>query len=459
MPSVTDAARRRRPLTFEPFRGLRYAPERVKDLAAVAAPPYDTLDRAGVAALRAADPHNIVRIILPRAVKPTWPPERTDGPDAHAGYDEARDLLTQWRRDGVLVADLEPALYVFEQIDDREEDPGSSGQAGVLRGLIGALGLREPDEKVVLPHEDVLPGPVQDRLALMRATRANLEPILLAYQGGGAATEIVEATSATPPLVEARDPGGISYRLWRISDPQRLAAIAHDLAPRQLLIADGHHRYAAYLRLREEMRALGAGPGPWDTGLAILVDQRAHPLRVAAIHRTVAGRTLRDVLDAASDAFHVDTFGTDGAAARAALAECAGVAHGFVATDGIDWALLRISHDRAAVLHGALPAPRPLLDTDVLHRVLLGGSLRVGEEAISYVHDERAAIDAVRDRDGVAFLLNPVDADIVWAVAREGGRMPRKSTSFGPKPRTGFVMRAFDDAATLPDCQERPVSG
>jgi uncharacterized protein (DUF1015 family) len=425
----------------------------------VTAPPYDTLDRAGVAALRAADPHNIVRIILPRAAKPTWPPERADGPDAHTGYDEARDLLAQWRGDGVLVVDPEPALYVFEQIDDRSEDPGSSGHAGVLRGLIGAVGLREPDEKVVLPHEDVLPGPVEDRLALMRATRANLEPILLAYQGGGVATEIVEATSATPPLVEARDHDGASYRLWRISDPQRLAAIAHDLAPRQSFIADGHHRYAAYLRLREEMHAAGAGPGPWDAGLAILVDQRAHPLRVAAIHRTVVGRTLRDVIDAASDAFQVDTFGTDGAAARTALARCAGVAHGVVATDGSEWVLLRLSHDRAAVLQGTLPTPRPLLDTDVLHEVLLGGSLQVAEEAISYVHDERAAIDAVRDRDGVAFLLSPVDAATVWAVARDGGRMPRKSTSFGPKPRTGFVMRAFDDAATRPHCRDRPVWG
>jgi len=327
-PSVTDAARRRRPLTFEPFRGLRYAPERVEDLAAVTAPPYDTLDRAGVAALRATDPHNIVRIILPRATKPTRRPERAAAHDA--GYDEARDLLARWRGDGVLVVDPEPALYVYEQVDGRPENRGSP--AGVLRGLIGAVELRDPDERVVLPHEDVLPGPVQDRLALMRVTRANLEPILLVYQGGGTTTEIVEAVSATPPMVEAHGPDGTSYRLWRISDPQRLATIAQDLAPRQSLIADGHHRYAAYLRLREEMHAAGAGNGPWDAGLALLVDQRAHPLGIAAIHRTVTGRTLRDVVDAASGVFQVEMFGADGAAARKALAGCAGVAHALIAT-------------------------------------------------------------------------------------------------------------------------------
>jgi uncharacterized protein (DUF1015 family) len=454
-PSVTDAARRRRPLTFEPFRGLRYAPERVEDLAAVTAPPYDTLDRAGVAALRATDPHNIVRIILPRATKPTRRPERAAAHDA--GYDEARDLLARWRGDGVLVVDPEPALYVYEQVDGRPENRGSP--AGVLRGLIGAVELRDPDERVVLPHEDVLPGPVQDRLALMRVTRANLEPILLVYQGGGTTTEIVEAVSATPPMVEAHGPDGTSYRLWRISDPQRLATIAQDLAPRQSLIADGHHRYAAYLRLREEMHAAGAGNGPWDAGLALLVDQRAHPLGIAAIHRTVTGRTLRDVVDAASGVFQVEMFGADGAAARKALAGCAGVAHALIATDGSQWVLLRLPHDRAAAFQSTLPASRPLLDTDVLHGLLLGGPLRVAEEAISYVHDERAVIDAVRDGGGVAFVLNPVDVATVWTVAGEGGRMPRKSTSFGPKPRTGFVMRAFDDQTTRSPGPNRPAWG
>lgn len=449
MPSVTDAARRRRPFTLEPFRGLRYAPERVTDLAAVTAPPYDTLDRAGVAGLRAADPHNIVRIILPRATKPVRPPEPAVPQRAHTRYEEARDLLTQWRADGVLLVDPEPALYVYEQVvnDDGSEGPSSRG-TGVLRGLIGAVGLREPDERVVLPHEDVLPGPVEDRLALMRATRANLEPILLAYRGGGAATHIVEAASAERPLVEARSRDGADHRLWRISDRRRLAAIASDLAPRRSLIADGHHRYAAYLRLRHDMHAAGAGAGPWDAGLALLVDYRSHPLRVSAIHRTVTGRALREVVDAASSTFQVARYGTDGVAARTALAACAGVTHGLLATDGTEWTLLRLSYERAAALHNMVTPQRPLFDTDVLHQILFAGPLDVAEEAVGYVHDDRAAIEAVRDGGGVAFLLNPVDVGTVWAVARDGGRMPRKSTSFGPKPRTGFVMRTFDDAAT-----------
>ena len=41
-------------------------------------------------------------------------------------------------------------------------------------------------------------------------------------------------------------------------------------------------------------------------------------------------------------------------------------------------------------------------------------------------------------------LLKPVELGDVLAVAASGERMPRKSTSFGPKPRTGLVLRLLD---------------
>ncbi|NYH90311.1 DUF1015 domain-containing protein [Actinopolymorpha rutila] len=449
-----------RPLVLSPFPGVRYDPERVSDLAAVTSPPYDVLDPGSVAALTAEEPHNIVRVVLPRPAGPAdWTSDhrspgegdhsvgrddssRTAGSSGEAGpavlsdtdhYRRAADLLNRWRAEGILRADTEAALYVYEQRVPESGEPGS--RPFVLRGMFGAVELREPEERVILPHEDVMPGPVADRLALMSACEANLEPILLVYDGGGPASDLVEVTVRGEPLVHARTADGVDHLLWRITDVDALSTIAADLAPRQALIADGHHRYATYLKLQRQMRATGAGPGPWDSGLALLVDQRAHPLQLTAIHRTVAGITLEDLVTRAGAEFTVESF-DDADRAHDALAAAHGRRNAFVVTDGLRWELLSVPTETTT--------GRFRLDTEVLHERLFGGTLGLAEEHIGYAHSERAAVEHARDSNGVAVLLNPVDVSTVQAVAREGGRMPRKSTSFGPKPRTGFVMRMFD---------------
>ncbi|MET9021402.1 DUF1015 domain-containing protein [Actinopolymorpha sp. NPDC004070] len=461
-----------RPLVLSPFPGVRYDPERVSDLAAVTSPPYDVLDPGSVAALTAEEPHNIVRVVLPRPAGPAdWTSDeravgfesdqstgRDEAPgtgdrgepgeagwtagDREAGpplpsetdhYRRAARLLNRWRAEGILRADTEAALYVYEQRVPEPEERG--GQPFVLRGMFGAVALREPEERVILPHEDVMPGPVADRLALMSACEANLEPILLVYDGGGPASDLVEATVRGEPLVSARTADGVDHLLWRITDADALSTIAADLAPRQALIADGHHRYATYLKLQHRIRATGAGPGPWDSGLALLVDQRAHPLRLTAIHRTIAGITLSELLTRASADFTVESF-DDADRAHDALAAARGRRNAFVVTDGLRWELLSVPVETAS--------GRIRLDTEVLHERLFGQILGLAEEHIGYAHSKRAAVEHARHGKGVAVLLNPVDVANVQAVAREGGRMPRKSTSFGPKPRTGFVMRMFD---------------
>jgi uncharacterized protein (DUF1015 family) len=471
IPRVTEAAEgARRPLVLSPFRGLRYSPAQVTDLASVTSPPYDVLDPETIAALQAGQPYNIVRIILPRSARTTsaGEPLASDKP-ASAGisastgmsdgqapdpYQQAGKLLAQWRAKGVVTADPEPALYVYEQrvTRTRSQDGDASSPADgsrpasyVLRGLLGALELRDPAERVILPHEDVLPPLVADRLALMRACAANLEPILLAYDGGGIASDLVEEATAQEPILRADSPDGGEHRVWRLTDPDELRTIAADLAPRQALIADGHHRYATYLRLQKEQRDSGAGPGPWDSGLALLVDQRAHPLELTAIHRSVAGLSLADVIARLAAPFVVVPYGHDAASAHRALVGCRGAAHGFLCTDGDDWTLVRVPRGASELKDQITSSTgHGLLDTEVLHSLLFR-QVGVADDQVGYEHDEVIALRAARDRHGMAIILNPVDVDTVQSVAREGGRMPRKSTSFGPKPRTGFVMRAFAD--------------
>ena len=256
-------------LRVHPFRGVRYDPARVSDLAAVTSPPYDVIDADSAAHLEELDPHNVVRLILPRP--------GVDG--AGGGYDDAAARLAAWLADGTLQRDAQPAIYVYEQV-----------VGGFLqRGILAAVELRDPADRVVLPHEDVMPGPVADRLELMRATGANLEPILLVYQGGGGTAAVITSAAADQPLIETTTEDGIVQRVWRVTDPALHERISEDLAPRQALIADGHHRYATYRRLQAEKRAAGGQAGPWDSGLALLVDSVTYPLRLQAIHRVVEG--------------------------------------------------------------------------------------------------------------------------------------------------------------------------
>ena len=429
MPDVTigqsgQGSDRRRDLSLLPFRGLRYTAGRHSDLAPLTSPPYDVVDAEGVLTLESADEHNVVRLILPR--------DADSGPEGR--YEHAAATLRHWLADNVLEVDPTPGVYLYEQ----------ATAAGVVqRGLLGAVGLRDPAERIVLPHEDVMPGPVADRLELMRAARANVEPILLMYDGAGGVTgDVVRRVADEPALATARTADGIVHRIWQLSDPVDLQAIAADLGDRQALIADGHHRYAAYRALQAELEA-SEGPGAWDSGLALLVDLRAYPPQIGAIHRSVSGLTLDEALLAVEPLFSVVCQEVDDLEEAAA-----GLLQGeLLVVDGHGrGAWLRVQDLDAVEDLIAVDQPEQWrhLDTAVLHRVLIEHLWKADEDRVGYHHDVAGARRAAERTAGLVVLLAPVTVESVLELAAEGVRMPRKSTSFGPKPRTGLVLRTFD---------------
>jgi uncharacterized protein (DUF1015 family) len=415
MPDVTTQPA----LTLEPFRAVRYAPSKVSSLAAVTSPPYDLIDEEALNRFMADEPHNIVRLILPQQ-----------------DYGEAAGTLRSWLASGVLTVDAEPALYVYEE----------AAEGLLQRGLIGALGVHDPGSQVILPHEDVYPGPIQDRLALMSATRANLEPIFLLYEGDGVSTAsrlVDEVASSTPPLLEMSTGDDVRHRLWAISDSAVHASVAADLRERQALIADGHHRYATYQALRDTYD----GPGPWDYGLALLVDSNAYPPRLGAIHRVISDLAVSDAVRLARRAFRTEPLGPGLPRALDRLAAHDGTAF---LLGGDDELFLLTDPDPRQVAE-SMPAGASErwcgLDTAVLHRLLIPRLWGIVEDEakVRIVHHDAArAVEKARRRNGTAVILNPLKVPDVLAVAARGEKVPRKSTSFGPKPRTGLVLRTFD---------------
>jgi len=397
-----------RPFVLAPFRGLRFDPAVVGDLGTVISPPYDVLDAETVRDLEAANRRNIVRLILSR---------RFERP-----YQAVRERLLTWRKKGYLRADEEPALYLYEY----------TVEGAPVRGLIGLAGLRDERERVVLPHEDVMPAPVDDRAVLMRTTETNLEPILLVHEGTERLRHLVAEAAETAPLADFTALDGSHHRLWAVTDLETLAGVAAELAGIQALIADGHHRYAAYLRLRDE-HAAGGESSPWQYGLALLVDQHDRALQIGPIHRSVAALTMSDLQEVSSErGDRFETFADrESAMAAAASRSSAGTAW-FAVSDGRAWAAIGTRRTSP-------------VDAAVLHEELLP-AWGVAEEQVGYHHSLDQALHTTARQPGLVVAVRPPSVAEVLAAAARGQRMPRKSTSFGPKPRMGMVLRDLRDA-------------
>jgi uncharacterized protein (DUF1015 family) len=408
-------------LVLAPFRAWRYADTADNRLARLLCPPYDVIDADRQTDLENADPHNAVHLILPR--------DDESGPDSR--YRRAARTLAAWRTDGVLTRDPEPAIYVYEM---------ASAEA-TTRGLIGALTLADPGAGIVLPHENTMPGPVADRLALTAATEANLEPIYLVYDGARTAGEIVAGVDTADPLGTATTPDGITHRLWAITAPDLLRTFADELYPQRALIADGHHRYATYLATQDERHRRGDGAGPWDAGLTYLVDAGRFGPHVEPIHRVVPGIALLDAIDRAAHDFTVTEIAGPADAALEVLDTIDRDETAFLVSDGTDWRLLR----RAGAASAVTGNPLVQLDVTALHRLLIEQLWEMDEDLVEYEHDLGSLIARARTTHGVAVLLRASTVEQVAAVAAAGDRMPRKSTLFTPKPADGLVFRTFDD--------------
>ncbi len=337
-------------------------------------------------------------------------------------YRDVSRRLRRWERSGRVAGDREPGLYLHEY---------TVGETTV-RGIVGAMDLTRRSEslseRAVLPHEGVHREQVDDLADRMGEMALNPAPILLVHRGPPRIRALLGDVAEAAPTRAFLDQAGTRHQLWSIRDLAAHRVIAEELAGACPVIADGHHRYAAYLRLQQQH------PGTaWDRGLTMLVDQDDTPLRLGAVHRVVP-RTSVEEIRALADGLPGTQWHElpDAAAGRAAIAASDGQVSPVVVSDGKDlWAAWTLPHPPGAatveVLHGAVESRLPQ------------------RRRVRYEHSFAAAIGTARKTSGIALLLPTPTFDLVSDVVNHDRLLPEKATSFQPKPAVGVLMRSLHD--------------
>jgi uncharacterized protein (DUF1015 family) len=411
---------------IQPLRALRYDPDRTGGLQDVVAPPYDVIDAAQRSALEARSPYNVVHIDLPRG-----------GDDR---YERAAELLGDWRAQGAVVLDPEPALWTISQ-----DYTGPDGEHRTRTGFFARVRVVEYGAGRIRPHERTHPGPREDRLRLTRATKANLSPIFSLYSDpAGTAGGALAQAAPGEPWAQTIDDDGTVNRLGRVQDPAAIAAVQDALGDTELLIADGHHRYETARVYAEEV----GGEGAHRYVLMCLVALQDPGLTVFPTHRLVRGlrpdqhETLANALRRDFEITPLDD--------TAKLAPPSGdtVRIGYIDAHFRKPFMLTLRDP--SIADAALPdraEPYRRLDTAVLEAVILKGALEMTDEDIDhldglgYARDFDQALELVQGGEyDAAFFMAPTPVERVQAVAAAGESMPPKSTYFFPKVPTGLLF-------------------
>jgi uncharacterized protein (DUF1015 family) len=409
----------------QPLRTLRYDQGVAGPLQDLIAPPYDVIDDAMRAELAARSPYNVVELDLPDS------------------YDGAAETLAGWRERGVLVEEDEPAMWVL-----RQDYTAPGGSTRTRTGFFARIRVEDYGAGRIRPHERTHPGPKEDRLKLTRATATNLSPIFSLFpDASGAAGETLAQVTREEPFAEAADDDGTRNALWRVADPDRIAALQGAVADAELLIADGHHRYETARAYADEI----GGEGEHRYVLMLLVALDDPGLLVFPTHRLLTGlKEDSDKQEAIAETARRD-FDLEELSDPGELEPPSGndrVTFGYM--DSHFKRPFRFVLKDQSIADEALagmPEPYRKLDTAVLEAVFLRGALHMSEDDIShlrgldYSKDLPDAIERVESGAADAgFFMRATPVEQVREVAETGESMPPKSTYFYPKVPTGLVF-------------------
>ena len=426
-----------------PFPALRYNPSKTSPRE-VLTQPYDKITPAMQDKYYSSSPYNLVQVILGKP--------QSDDNDQQNVYTRAAELLRQWRSEGVLQADHQPGFYVYSQTFKVPGDP--SGAEAERRGFIGLGRIEDYDNKVVYRHEQTLSKPKADRLNLLQTTRAHCELIFMVYSDPQ--DEVAKLLNQSgPPTAELRDEYGVLHRMWKVSDPETVAAVRSRMADKKLIIADGHHRYETALNYRNQMReqAGSSDPNaPYERVMMSFVNMDAPGLVILPTHRVVFGLEGFNLYTKAMQVmkyFDIEDLGSvdDVPQLLQRLRDAGQSRTALLAVTSQNAFLLKAKRDINSPSFNGLSEQQRSLDVVQLHKLILEEIIGMSEEDIQaqkhlkYIRDPAEAIDEVRKGGAqVAFLMNPVRMEQVRDIAFAGEVLPQKSTDFYPKMLSGLTI-------------------
>lgn len=421
------------------YKGLRFNCEKAGKIEELVCPPYDIISDQQREEYIKTNPHNIIRLELPK------------GDDK---YNKAAEILKDWLEKGILVKEDKPAIYIYE------EEFTAYGERKAIKGIICRVKLEEFSKGIILPHEFTLSKAKEDRLNLMKATNCNFSQIYSLYMDGGKNTlGKIDSLSRSEPDIQLQDNDNVTHRMWIIKDEKAIADICSDFADRKLYIADGHHRYETALNYRNYLREQGLAKegDACDYQMMMLVDMEHPGLVVFPTHRLVRNLdsfNAERVIDGCKEYFDV-TEHSDINTIESTLMELYNQgkkAYAFYC-GGSSYKLLVLKDNNIIkkLLPNASTATQQL-DVTILHTLILEKIFGIDAENmakqinLTYTKIFDEAISSVQQGNSqCAFILNPTRVSEIREVASNGEKMPQKSTYFYPKMITGLVMNQLED--------------
>jgi uncharacterized protein (DUF1015 family) len=428
-----------------PFRGVFYNQKKFRDLSKVIAPPYDVISKDEQEKLYKKSPHNFVRLDL------------SQEPDS---YGTVAQMLGEWRSQGILERDETPALYFL-----LHRFKLKSGEQKLRHGFFALVQLQELEGGDIRPHEKTLDAPKEDRLKLMLACQAQLSPIFALYDDAkqGINRMLAVAVEGATPFIEVELDNGDECKLWRIADPAIVEKVQRAMQDQTLLIADGHHRYEATLRYRDQMRrerGQFTGDEAFNFIMAYCANMSDDNVVILPTHRLVRGFTHQPFLqleEALQTYFYVEQHPKtpDGKNSfLKALARAAKKHRVIGASFKRDprYLILRLKNKRVMQrMAKELSAPLRELDVSTLHLLILEHILgmspeqQVSGDTIRYSQDEEAVLQALEKEDyQAAFILAATKKEEIQTIVAGGEKMPQKSTYFYPKLSSGLIVNQID---------------
>ncbi len=413
---------------IRPFRAIRYT-RKAGDPKNLITQPYDKIDLALQREYYKRSAYNYCRLILPMEDNK---------------YEIAQQRIQKWLSDGILSKDEEPAIFVSRQ------DFRLSGRKYSRTGLVAALRLYTYDENMVFPHEVTYAGPKADRLNMLRKVQKDLEPVFLIYSDPEKSTvDFFAEITKNKPTIEIDDSFGVKHALWRVTDLQKLRLVQNAMDDKMVVITDGHHRYESAIAYRDERRRKEkwTEDSAFNFHMCYMVPVQDEGLVVLPTHRLLIDFELtNDTLQALKHFFTISEI-TPTVEALESFLKNRSEEHAFVIYDGSKAYDLLLKNEKSVLelVNASCPKEACLLDVVILRDVIFKHVMKIGalkmDKDLLYAGSTRSALEKVDSGQAkLAFLVNPINPEMVWQVAQKSWRLPEKSTDFYPKPVSGLIM-------------------